>query len=136
MVKQNANLYEYQDAINSLILLKKSHKNKIKKQQNNIKKQQNNIKKKQNNIKKKDCIHNPCMKTTNKSNVDLNGIQHGRWTKSEHEQFVNLYSQYGRDWTTIARILKTRTPEQVRSHAQKFFIKLDKDKNTNNTFKL
>ena len=30
----------------------------------------------------------------------------------------------GRDWNEIAKKIPTRTPDQVRSHAQKYFLKL------------
>ena len=33
---------------------------------------------------------------------------------------------HGKDWKTVEKIVKTRTGSQVRSHAQKFFIKLSK----------
>ena len=34
--------------------------------------------------------------------------------------------QHGKDWKIVEDIVKTRTGSQVRSHAQKFFIKLTK----------
>lgn len=34
--------------------------------------------------------------------------------------------QYGKDWKKVEQFVKTRTGSQVRSHAQKFFNKLQK----------
>lgn len=52
----------------------------------------------------------------------------GRWTVHEHEAFLNGLERFGRRWARIAEVVLTRTPDQVRSHAQKYFIKLGKDK--------
>ena len=32
--------------------------------------------------------------------------------------------EFGKDWKEVEKIVKTRTGSQVRSHAQKYFIKL------------
>ena len=34
--------------------------------------------------------------------------------------------QYGKDWKKISIEIKTRTPEQVRSHAQKYLAKIQR----------
>jgi hypothetical protein len=34
--------------------------------------------------------------------------------------------EHGKDWKVVEKVVKTRTGPQVRSHAQKFFIKLNK----------
>ena len=34
---------------------------------------------------------------------------------------------YGKDWKKVEEVVKTRNGSQVRSHAQKFFNKLQKD---------
>ncbi|CAG9329795.1 unnamed protein product [Blepharisma stoltei] len=47
----------------------------------------------------------------------------GRWTLKEHEDFMRGVSFYGKDWKKIADFLGTRTPVQVRSHAQKFYLR-------------
>ncbi|KAL9226557.1 hypothetical protein vseg_002355 [Gypsophila vaccaria] len=48
------------------------------------------------------------------------------WTEVEHKQFLLGMRRFGKgDWKTIAReFVKTRTPTQVASHAQKYFKKL------------
>lgn len=34
--------------------------------------------------------------------------------------------QFGKDWREVEKVVKTRTGSQVRSHAQKYFIKLNR----------
>ena len=46
----------------------------------------------------------------------------GRWSKNEHDVFVELLAVHGRDWMSISKHLP-RSPIQVRSHAQKYFKK-------------
>lgn len=50
----------------------------------------------------------------------------GRWTPEEHQLFLEALSLYGKQWTKIAAKVKTRTVLQTRTHAQKYFIKLQK----------
>jgi SHAQKYF class myb-like DNA-binding protein len=49
----------------------------------------------------------------------------GRWNANEHEAFLQAVQQYGREWKKVAAVIPTRTAAQVRSHAQKYFWKLD-----------
>ena len=42
---------------------------------------------------------------------------------------------YGRDWKKVEEIVKTRTGSQVRSHAQKFFNKIQKEEKEKMTSK-
>jgi SHAQKYF class myb-like DNA-binding protein len=48
----------------------------------------------------------------------------GRWSDDEHQAFLLGVSRYGRHWKRIAQVVHTRTPNQVRSHAQKCFAKI------------
>lgn len=52
----------------------------------------------------------------------------GRWDKNEHSLFVKGLGIYGRQWKLLAEMIKTRTPVQIRSHAQKYFNKLARAK--------
>jgi len=45
------------------------------------------------------------------------------WSPSEHALFVRALAKHGRDWRTIEGIVKTKNIVQIRSHAQKHFIK-------------
>ena len=48
----------------------------------------------------------------------------GRWTKEEHNKFIEGIIKYGSDWKKIQKHVSTRTSTQARSHAQKFLLKL------------
>ena len=50
----------------------------------------------------------------------------GRWTRSEQERFLNALEKYGRNWVLVQKAVKTRNLTQVRSHAQKVFLKMSK----------
>ena len=51
----------------------------------------------------------------------------GRWSRSEHEAFLDGLKIYGREWKKVAKKIPTRTSAQIRSHAQKYFAKLARD---------
>lgn len=51
------------------------------------------------------------------------------WTPDEHGIFLKYLNKYGRgEWITIARYISTKSPDQVRSHAQKYFLSLENGK--------
>jgi len=52
----------------------------------------------------------------------------GRWTKKEHQLFLAGLELYGKQWKKVAEHVETRTTIQVRTHAQKYFKKLQKDR--------
>lgn len=52
--------------------------------------------------------------------------QHGRWTEAEHIRFLEGLRLYSKDWRAIEEYIGTRTCSQIRSHAQKFFLRLQK----------
>lgn len=54
----------------------------------------------------------------------------GRWTREEHEQFLEGLKVYGREWKKVAQRIPTRTSAQIRSHAQKYFAKLAREEET------
>ena len=56
----------------------------------------------------------------------------GHWSEKEHTAFIEGKGtenvglrRYGRDWKAISELVHTRTPTQIRTHAQKFFLKLE-----------
>ncbi|KAI3785012.1 hypothetical protein L1987_44120 [Smallanthus sonchifolius] len=53
--------------------------------------------------------------------------QRERWTEDEHGSFLEALKLYGRDWQRIEEHIGTKTAVQIRSHAQKFFTKLEKE---------
>lgn len=55
------------------------------------------------------------------------GISTGRWTDSEHQAFLQGLQLYGREWKKVASHIPSRTSAQVRSHAQKYFTKMQRD---------
>jgi SHAQKYF class myb-like DNA-binding protein len=50
----------------------------------------------------------------------------GRWSEHEHLVFLDGLRLYGKQWKTIAGMIGTRTVVQVRTHAQKYFQKVDR----------
>ena len=52
----------------------------------------------------------------------------GRWTDDEHRRFLEGLKMYGKDWRMIEEHIGTRTCSQIRSHAQKYFLRYDKTK--------
>ena len=56
----------------------------------------------------------------------------GRWTREEHHLFVKGLELHGKGWKRIAEMIKTRTVVQIRTHAQKYFLKLSKARQGNN----
>jgi SHAQKYF class myb-like DNA-binding protein len=55
----------------------------------------------------------------------------GRWTKDEHQRFVEALKIYGKNWKKVEEHVSTRTGAQIRSHAQKFFNRIQKELNVN-----
>ncbi|PPD90957.1 hypothetical protein GOBAR_DD12107 [Gossypium barbadense] len=53
--------------------------------------------------------------------------QRERWTEEEHNRFLEALKLYGRAWQRIEEYIGTKTAVQIRSHAQKFFSKLEKE---------
>ncbi|CAD8198168.1 unnamed protein product [Paramecium octaurelia] len=56
-------------------------------------------------------------------------VVQGRWTKDEHQRFVEALSIHGKNWKKVEEYVGTRSGAQIRSHAQKFFNRLEKEFN-------
>jgi len=53
----------------------------------------------------------------------------GRWTKEEHHRFVEGLKKFGKNWKQVEDFVGTRSGAQIRSHAQKFFNRLQREFN-------
>ena len=53
--------------------------------------------------------------------------QRERWTEEEHEGFLEALKLHGRAWKKIEEHIGTKSAVQIRSHAQKFFSKLQRE---------
>ena len=52
----------------------------------------------------------------------LNDTKFGRWSKAEHNKFLDAVNLWGKNWVKVAEFVGTRNSIQVRSHAQKFYL--------------
>jgi SHAQKYF class myb-like DNA-binding protein len=80
----------------------------------------------------------------NNTNNDINGTHkpmedstnastNGRWTPLEHQAFLLGMAVHGREWKKVAEKIPTRTSAQVRSHAQKYFAKVERQQQINSS---
>ena len=73
-------------------------------------------------ILKKD---NPLTPTFLKKKINSSSnSENGRWTKDEQKRFAEAVFKYGADWRKIQEHVFSRNMTQVRSHAQKYLMKL------------
>ena len=63
-------------------------------------------------------------KSSYKKNETPRFITRGYWAKSDHIKFIEALYLYDCDWKKIQKYIKNRKYGQVRSHAQKFYLKL------------
>ena len=56
--------------------------------------------------------------------AEIKGENEGRWNDDEHLKFLEAINIYGNNWREVQKYVKTRSSNQVRSHAQKFILKL------------
>jgi len=53
--------------------------------------------------------------------------QRENWSDEEHQKFLEAIKLYDRDWKKIEKHIGTKTVIQIRSHAQKHFMKVQKN---------
>ena len=58
----------------------------------------------------------------------------GRWSFEEHKKFIEALVEYRKNWKNMQIYIGTRSSSQVRSHAQKFLLKLKTIENKNLNF--
>ena len=70
-----------------------------------------------------------------KTTPHINGLEHdsgdsnnGRWDRDEQSRFAEAVFLFGNDWKKIQNHVSSRNITQVRSHAQKFLMKLKESK--------
>ena len=51
----------------------------------------------------------------------------GRWTSEEHLRFIEAIKRFGKQWKKVEEFVQTRSGAQIRSHAQKYFLKIQKE---------
>ncbi|KAK4786589.1 hypothetical protein SAY86_010422 [Trapa natans] len=49
------------------------------------------------------------------------------WTEPEHDKFLEALHLFDRDWKKIEAFIGSKTVIQIRSHAQKYFLKVQKN---------
>ncbi len=55
------------------------------------------------------------------ANLPNNNINKGRWTEEDHKIVMQEYEKYSNNCMLIAKVLSTRTPAQIKKHAECFF---------------
>lgn len=55
---------------------------------------------------------------------EKNTTNEGRWTFEEHNCFLEGLRTYGKSWRKLSTMIPTRTVLQIRTHAQKYMLKL------------
>ncbi|CAN0005805.1 unnamed protein product, partial [Heterosigma akashiwo] len=49
-----------------------------------------------------------------------------RWSTDEHRRFIEALAIHGKNWNAVAEYVQSRSQVQVRTHAQKYYLKIAK----------
>jgi SHAQKYF class myb-like DNA-binding protein len=72
---------------------------------------------------------NSSTNASKEANSKFSSKSSGRWTKEEHQKFVEGLRKFGKNWKQVEEYVGTRNGAQIRSHAQKFFNRLEREYN-------
>ncbi|KAG6609426.1 LHY protein [Phytophthora cinnamomi] len=64
--------------------------------------------------------------STRSGGAATQSIRGGRWTADEHERFLEGFRIHGHKWKRVQQVVRTRSVTQVRTHAQKYLLKVAK----------
>ena len=64
----------------------------------------------------------------NEQKIENNNLNGGRWSNDEQRRFAEAVLMFGNDWKKIQNHISSRNITQVRSHAQKFLMKLKENR--------
>lgn len=79
-------------------------------------------------------LTNQLQKKEKKSNISINDSnskqgQSRYWTQEEHKRFLEALQRFGeKDVKSIAAYVGSRSPTQVRTHGQKYFLRLERER--------
>jgi len=69
------------------------------------------------------------LKDQKKNESSYKAAQSRYWTAEEHDRFLDAVKRYGsKDVKAIANYVGTRNPTQVRTHAQKYYLRLERER--------
>merc|ERR1712137_1365293 len=66
------------------------------------------------------------MTVDTRGDMTTQSIRGGRWTADEHERFLEGFRIHGHKWKRVQQVVRTRSVTQVRTHAQKYLLKVAK----------
>ena len=75
-----------------------------------------------------DLLQKKTLLKLNEQKIENNDLNRGRWSKDEQRRFAEAVLKFGNDWKKIQNHISSRNITQVRSHAQKFLMKLKENK--------
>jgi len=66
----------------------------------------------------------------------IKNINRRKWSYEEHIKFIESFVNYGKKWKIIQKYIGTRSCNQIKSHAQQFFLRLKELKSDKYCFNL